>query len=45
MPLCRTVRKIGDERLAIEPPALLREFIQVFACADLYAAYLILLHM
>jgi hypothetical protein len=34
----------GDERLAIEPPALLREFIQLFACADLHTAYLILLH-
>jgi hypothetical protein len=35
----------GGKHLAVEPPTLLREFIQLFACADMYAAYPIVPHM
>jgi hypothetical protein len=35
----------GNERLRIESPAFLRQFIELFACADLHAAYLIVTHM
>ena len=35
----------GNERLRIESPAFVCQFIVVFACADLHAAYLIVPHM
>ena len=35
----------GNERLRIESPAFVRQFIELFACADLHAAYLIVPHM
>ena len=35
----------GHERLAVEPPTLAGERIQLFACADLHSAYLICTHI
>lgn len=34
----------GGKHLAVEPPALLREFVHLFTCADMYAAYPIVPH-
>jgi hypothetical protein len=35
----------GDERLAIQPSALLRQFVELYCFADMYTAYLICDHI